>query len=257
MEMDDLTALRLQIEWGADEALLDAPVDRLAPALPRTPASAPPAFTRPPAAAPRPLAPAGPADAAQRARAAPDLAALHAALDGFDACPLRGMASTTVAPSGNPAGGLVLVAEAPTADDDRAGTAFSGALGQTVDRVLASAGLTREALLLCHLVPWRPPGGRQPNEAEVAMCLPFLHRLLALAAPRHVVLLGGWPLRALANDAGGIRRARGRWTEVAAPGLPALPALPMLPPELWLTSPGNRQATWSDLLALLDARVPK
>jgi uracil-DNA glycosylase family 4 len=252
--MDGLAALRLQIEWGADEALQDLPIDRFMPAPTHAPTPAAPA-----ASARRPASPTlaaladAPALAAQAAAAATDLAALHAALDGFDACPLRATASRTVAPSGNPHAGLVLLAEAPGPEDDRSGQAFSGEAGAQMDRILRSAGLSRDNLLLALLTPWRPPGGRPANEAELALCLPFLHRLLVLTRPRRLVLMGAGPIRALTDAENGRRRPRGKWTQVVIPGLDApIPALAMLPPDQWLNSPANKQGTWSDLLSLHD-----
>ena len=254
--MDALAALRLQVEWGADEALLETPSDRFAPAvapataLSRSAAPPPPATAQGPAralAAPSGLA-------ATVAAAADSFAALQAAIDSFDACPLRATASRTVVPDGDPGAGLVLVGEAPGADDDRSGRAFSGAVGAALDRVLGSAGLGRDAMLLSFLVPWRPPGGRAPSESEIATCLPFMHRLLALARPRRVVLLGAGPLRALTGETGGLRQARGRWTHAVVPGLPEpVAALPMLAPELWLKTGMNKQAAWVDALALQEA----
>ena len=256
--MDDIAALRLQIEWGADEALLDAPVDRFSPSpqqpsepirRPVKPQPARPAMVPPPAAgSPHESVP---VLARRQAAAAPDLAALQAATDTFDACLLRATASTTVAPSGNPATGLVLIGEAPSADDDRAGHAFSGPLGQSIDRVLASAGLDRTALLLTLLVPWRPPGGRPLSESEIAQCVPFLQRLLALAGPRHLVLMGAGPLRALAPEAATLRQARGKWVDISIPGIPKpIPTLPIHAPDAWLKTPAARQTIWADLLLL-------
>lgn len=260
--MDDLAALRLLLEWGADEALADLPLDRFVSAA--APASRPASALASPAAvsavhpdASRPAAalPArGAAMAAQAsglAAAAASLDALHDALDGFDGCPLRVTATSTVRPSGNPASRLVLVAEAPGADDDRTGSAFSGPPGQALDQVLASIGLDRGGILLTHLVPWRPPGNRAPNEAEVQACLPFLHRLLALTQPRRLLLLGGGPARALAGATEGVRRLRGRWLPVATPGLddPAQ-ALSLLPLEQWMRSAAGKRALWADLLEL-------
>lgn len=242
--MDDLAALRLLVEWGADEALLDAPVDRFGPAAAAIAAPAlraPPILVRP--------APAVPGSGALDA---PDLAALHAALDALGH-PLRGTASTTVAPSGNPAAGLVLVGEAPGPEDDRSGQAYSGPAGQVLDRVMGSAGLGRDQALLTFLVPWRPPGGRPPSEGEIAACLPYLHRLLALVRPRVVVLMGGGPLRVMAGNAGGSRRARGKWTEIVVPGLDRpISALPMLPPDQVLGSAASKQGTWADMLSLVE-----
>ena len=258
--MDDLAALRLLVEWGADEALADLPLDRFAvrPAPAVAPAALPPTPVRSSQAgtvAARPSAlPAG-AGAAARAQAlaaaASSLSELQAALSAFDGCPLRDMATSTVRADGNPAAGLVLVAEAPTADDDRAGVAFSGAAGALMDRVLASIGLDRSGILLTHLVPWRPPGSRAPTDAEVQACLPFLMRALVLMQPRRVVLLGAAPARALAGTADGIRRLRGRWLTVPMPdGIASVQALPMLPQEQWMRTPTAKRDLWADLVEL-------
>lgn len=249
--MDDLAALRLLVDWGADEALSEAPIDRFArlaaPAAIGLPAGLP---STPPPPVPLPRV-----DAVLQAQAlaagSSTLADLHAALAGFEGCPLHAMATTTVRPDGNPAAGLVLVAEAPGAEDDRTGIAFSGAPGQTLDRVLASIGLDRSMVLLTHLVPWRPPGNRAPSDSEVQACLPFLWRLLHLARPRRLVLLGAAPAKALAGTADSIRRLRGRWLEVREPGgTQQVPGLPMLPMDQWMRSATAKRDTWADLVEL-------
>ena len=164
---------------------------------------------------------------------------------------MRATATNTVRPSGNPAAGLVLVAEAPGAEDDRTGAAFSGPPGQMLDRVLGSIGLDRSAVLLTHLVPWRPPGSRAPNEAEVQTCLPFLHRLLVLTRPRRIVLVGAGPAKALAGATEGVRRVRGRWLPVPVEGedTPAQ-ALPLPPLDQWMRSAAAKRNLWADLLEL-------
>ena len=242
---DALALLRLHIEWGADEALADAPIDR----------AAPPPSTRP---APLPTPPSirqGTTRAQERAQAladaATDLAQLDAALAAFDGCALRATATNLVQPSGNPAAALALIGEAPGPEDDRSASAFSGPLGALLDRMLGSIGLDRTGVLLTTLVPWRPPGNRAPTEAEVQACLPFLLRRLHLMRPRRLVLLGSLAAKALTGSTEGVRQLRGRCRAAAVPGLPApVPALPMLPLEQVARSPALKQATWSDLLAL-------
>ena len=245
--MDDLSALRLQAEWGADEALGEAPVDRFVAAPARPAAAAAAAVPRPALLA----AAQGQSLAQSLADRAGTLDELHAALQAFDGCALRATATHTVRPDGAASAGVVLIGEAPGADDDRSGRAFSGEPGQTLDRVLRSIGLDRSGVLLTTLAPWRPPGSRPLAEAEAQACLPFLLRLLALAQPRRVELLGAAPVRALTGAADNIRRLRGRWQAVAVPGLATpVPALPMLPLELWLRTPDNKRAVWADLLEL-------
>ena len=255
--MDDLAALRLLVEWGADEALADVPVDRFATPVPTVDAAltaGPLQTSSRPAAAPFKAPPRGAAAAVQAgalAAAATTLDALHAALDGFEGCPLRATATNTVRPSGNPAAGLVLVAEAPGAEDDRTGAAFSGPPGQMLDRVLGSIGLDRSAVLLTHLVPWRPPGSRAPNEAEVQACLPFLQRLLALARPRRIVLAGAGPAKALAGATEGVRRLRGRWLPIPIEGGDlSAQALSLPPLDQWMRSAATKRSLWADLLEL-------
>lgn len=253
--MDSLAALRLQVEWGADEALDEQPRDHFRPAPARAPSYEP--SVAPPAV---PVLPARPAPAAARSQAAAGaaetLADLHAALDAFDGCALRATATATVRPDGNPAARLILVAEAPGADDDRAGTAFAGPAGQALDRVLRSIGLDRSSMLLTHLVPWRPPGGRAPTEAEIQLCLPFLLRLLHLVRPDRLLLLGAAPAKALTGSSDGIRRLRGRWLQATLPGDGPIPALPMLPWDQWLRTPAAKRDCWADLLAFRQSLDP-
>ena len=256
--MDMLEALRLQIEWGADEALADAPLDRLAAPPPRVVAPAVvPARVRPPSLAPptasAPLLPI-PTQAA-RARAIADACAtldeLRAALATFDGCPLAGTATNLVFNDGNPHAKLMLIGEAPGAEEDRAGKPFVGPAGQFLDHMLASIGLDRTTCLITNTVFWRPPGNRPPTDAETQVCLPFLLRQIALVRPRHLVLLGAPASKALTGSSAGITRMRGKWLDVTVPGLEApVPTLPMLHPAYLLNTPSAKREAWADWLAL-------
>jgi len=265
--VDALTALRLQAEWGADEALGEVPMDRFAPP-PAVPAHRPaqprpveprpvePRPVEPRPVEPRPVEPrpVEPRPGEPALAGIDGLEALHAATQAFEGCALRATATHTVRPDGNPAAGLILIGDAPGADDDRSGQAFSGPPGQLLDRMLQSIGLDRSGILLVPLVPWRPPGNRPLAEAEIQACLPFLLRLIELVRPRRLVLLGATPVRVLTGSAEPIRRLRGRWIDAVVPGLAApVPALPMPPLDQWLRNVTSKRELWSDLIQL--ARV--
>jgi DNA polymerase len=257
--MDVLEALRLQIEWGADEALADLPLDRLAAPPPRAPA--PPPASRPAAQPTRP-APSQPAilavPAMAQAERARDIAAacatleeLRAALAAFDGCPLSATATNLVFNDGNPETELMLIGEGPGADEDRAGKPFVGKSGQLLDRMLASIGLDRTKCLITNVVFWRPPGNRTPTDAEVQACLPFLYRQIALVRPKRLLLVGGLSAKVLTGNQAGILRSRGKWVQVQVPGLEApLPALPTLHPAYLLRTPGAKREAWADLVLL-------
>ena len=255
--MDALAALRLQIEWGADEALAEAPVDRFGTTVARLAEAARPSPMAP--ATPRPRAAAAAPPPALRAQEhAQQIAAacrtreeLRAALAAFDGCPLSATATNLVFADGNPDAGLMLIGEGPGAEEDRAGRPFVGPSGQFLDRMLASIGLTRDHYLITNLIAWRPPGNRNPTESEIAICLPFLLRHIALVRPRRIVLLGNIPTQAVTGSRTGITRLRGKWLPITIPGLDApIPALPMLHPAFLLRAHGAKRDAWADMIAL-------
>ncbi len=250
-----LAALALQLDWGADEALEAAPPDRAptprAAAPVPVPAAAPRVAAAPAAlsvAVPTPLA----ARAAAAAAAADSLAALREAIAAFDGSALRETATNLVFSDGAPEAGLMLLGEAPGAEEDRLGRPFVGQSGQLLDRMLGSIGLRREdgQVYISNILPWRPPGNRTPSDAEIALFLPFALRHIALARPRHVVLLGGTAAKALLRAKDGIARLRGRWHQVELEGAGTLPMLPTWHPAYLLRTPGAKRDAWADLLLL-------
>jgi len=268
-----LALLQWQIEMGADEAIGPEAVNHLAlnrlappaPAVPRpTLAQNPPrAASARPAASARTAATAAPpraltesaAEPVQSARAlaarAQTIDALAALVAGFDGCPLRRTATNTVFADGNPAAPVLIIGEAPGADEDRLGKPFVGRAGQLLDRMLAAIGLDRTVVQITNVIYWRPPGNRKPTAAEIASCLPFVFRHIVLARPKVLVLAGGTAATSLLDTAEGITRLRGRWFELAVPGLDAtVPTLPMFHPAFLLRSPERKRETWRDLLAL-------
>ncbi|MFN7191075.1 MAG: uracil-DNA glycosylase, partial [Rhodospirillales bacterium] len=208
--MDDLAALRWLVEAGADEAIGETPLDRFAALPPPPPIAAPAAKTPARAVVPVPAAPvaaptlAAPQPAAQAelaartaAAAAQSLAELRAAVAAFEGCALKATATNLVFADGNPAAPLMLMGDAPRADDDRTGTPFSGDIGKLLDRMLATIGLDRSSVYIATAIPWRPSGDRQPTPAEIAACLPFARRHIALARPKLLVLFGELAARSL------------------------------------------------------------
>jgi DNA polymerase len=256
-----LAALRLQIEWGADEALAEAPLDRFAAAV--APVAAPVAPPAAPAVAraaaiPAPALLPAPAAAQRLAAGAADLDALKAAIAAVDS-PLRDTATNLVFADGNPEAGLMLVGEAPGADEDRLGRPFVGVSGQLLDRMFASIGLARaQDFYVTNILPWRPPGNRTPTDAEITLFLPFVLRHIALVRPRHLVLLGGVSAKTLLRARDGITRLRGRWHRVEGAEGAGWPALATLHPAYLLRNAGAKRDAWADLVLLrrtLDGQV--
>lgn len=265
--------LRWTVDAGADEAVGETPRDRFAETAARAAAKSQTAAVPP--AAPRkstnaePNAPSAPrpvrrpasvpiemespdaamASARDLATACATLDDLRAAMAGFDGCSLRHTAKNLVFGDGSPAAPVMFVGEGPGTEEDRTGLPFVGASGQLLDRMIGAIGLDRTGAYIANIIPWRPPGNRNPTSAEVAVCLPFIRRHIELVGPRVLVLVGGTAASALLERSEGVTRLRGRW--LTCPGLgETLPALAIYHPAYLLRQPALKAQAWRDLLAI-------
>ena len=188
--------------------------------------------------------------AAAAAGRASSLEDLRAALAAFDGCALRDTAANLVFAAGDPDAGLLLIGEQPGEAEDRSGTPFAGPDGALLDRMLASAGLARDALLLTPLIPWRPPGcPPPPNAGEIAVCLPFLHRLIAShpASPHRAGRRAGCSHNARPHTT----PPRAGLIDIVLPGLAAhIPTLMMPSPAEVTRTPTARRTAWAALRLL-------
>lgn len=182
------------------------------------------------------------------AESARSLAELKTALEGFSGCNLKNSARNTIFTEGDAASAIMVIGPMPDADDDREGLPFAGKTGLLLDRMLAAIGLERSTIMLGNVVPWRPPGNRPPTLAEMDICRPFIERQIALAEPKHLLLLGNFTARFFFGGTGTIHTLRGQWRDVAAGHL-VLPALASLHPQELLNAPASKSLAWQDLLA--------
>ncbi|MGL4824994.1 MAG: uracil-DNA glycosylase [Alphaproteobacteria bacterium] len=189
-------------------------------------------------------------------RSCGSLEALRQALESFEGCALKQTATQTVFSDGSPQRAKVmLVGEAPGADEDRLGKPFVGLSGQLLDKMFRAIGLSRQDnLYISNIVPWRPPGNRQPTSGEIAVCLPFIERHIGLVNPPFLVALGGTACKAFLQKTEGITKLRGRWFPYQNPYLDKpIPLLVTYHPAYLLRSPGQKKEVWKDLLTLQDA----
>ncbi|MGR4865055.1 uracil-DNA glycosylase [Caulobacter sp. LARHSG274] len=240
---------------GVEAAYAEQPIDRLAEgaALLRARSQPPPPAAV--AAAPAPAFGRGPdlgavvAEAKALAAACPDLPALAAAIAAFDGCPLKTQGARQAVVSRGPADApLMIIGEAPGADEDLQGQPFVGRAGQLLDRMLKAAGLLDRAFVT-NTVFWRPPGNRTPTPQEQAVCAPFLERAIALVRPKMLLLVGGASAKSMLRRDEGILSLRGRWFEwTSSDGQGELPALPTLHPAFLLRQPAAKKKAWTDML---------
>ena len=176
---------------------------------------------------------------------------LRLAVSEYEGCSLKNTATNLVFSDGNENARVMLVGEAPGADEDRQGKPFVGVSGQLLDKMLSSIGLDRSSVYISNIIPWRPPGNRQPTPKEIDLCLPFIRRHIQLVNPLVLILVGGTAAKSLLDKKEGIMRLRGRWFEYAADESDIIiPAIPTFHPAFLLRSPVQKSNAWKDLIQI-------
>lgn len=268
-------ALQWHIDNGVDVVVGEHPVNRTArPEIPINPGL--PAHSDaliPPLPRSAPAAPPVSGSFATQRQAAVDAAMACTTLDqlrdairAYDGLEVKRTATNMVFADGNPAGRVMIVGEAPGADEDRQGLPFVGVSGQLLDRMFECIGLSRQAtdardaLYISNILNWRPPGNRTPTEAEIALALPFIERHIALVRPQYLVLAGAVAAKALLHSDLSISKLRGKLydyqfvTPGIADGLPGFEkaprVIPTYHPSFLLRTPVQKRKAWQDLLML-------
>lgn len=159
-----------------------------------------------------PLFAAGPADVSREQAYASFLEGLRAC----DDCELRGGATQPVPGQGDLDAPLMMVGEAPGAEEDRSGVPFSGPAGRLLDRSLAKLGVRRSRIYITNVVRYRPPENRTPRTGEVAACLHHLVEEILIVRPRIIAALGAVAAHSLLGTSEGLKTLRGRYVETGS-----------------------------------------
>ncbi|RUT31147.1 uracil-DNA glycosylase [Arsenicitalea aurantiaca] len=243
------------LEWyraaGVDIAVGEASIDRFAISAPPRAIAVAAAAAIPQPAPSLPLLGTDPDEAMALAAACTTLDELREAFARFEGCALKQRARQICFADGNPQAQIMLLGEAPGEQEDMEGRPFVGRAGRLLDRMLAAIGLDRTKVYIANVVPWRPPGNRNPTPQEMAACAPFLHRQIALVAPKLLLTLGNIASRTIFESTTGIMRLRGQQKSVTIGGH-GTTALATLHPAYLLRTPGAKQLAWRDMLALAE-----
>lgn len=170
-------------------------------------------------------------------------------MDAYDGCVLKKRATRLVFADGNPQADIMLVGEGPGREEDRVGKPFVGPAGQLLDKMLGAIGLDREKVYIANMVPWQPPGNRDPSPEELALCAPFLYRQIELVGPKLLITLGRVPSQYIFETRTTIGRLRGQWQDLTINSL-ALKGMASWHPAYLLRTPAAKEQSWRDLISL-------
>jgi len=156
-------------------------------------------------------------------------------------CALCDGRARTVPGEGNPSARLMLVGEGPGATEDATGRPFVGQAGQLLDKILEAIESPRPTTFIANIVKCRPPQNRKPLPDEMAACLPYLHRQIALVKPRVLVALGSTAAEGMLGVKKSLGELRGKvhhWN--------GIPLVVTYHPAALLRNPNWKKPTWDD-----------
>lgn len=243
------------LDWyaamGVDELLEETPQNRLTAKPKRPPLKTAAAPSSSPATA-QPAAAALLQETQALADAAQTLAELEQAVKNFKGLSICKTATNPVFADGIADSQLMIIGEAPGAQEDRQGVPFCGPSGHLLDKMLAAIGHDRKKnCYISNVIFWRPPGNRNPSPEEIAVCRPFVQKHIALIRPKVLFLAGGVAIRALLEDDRSIGRLRGQVHSYHNPvDNRQTPVVVSYHPSYLLRMPTQKRLAWDDLLLL-------
>lgn len=180
----------------------------------------------------------------------PTLDELAQQVANCQACGLCKTRKQTVFSAGIPGSDLMVIGEAPGADEDAQGEPFVGRAGQLLDKMLAAVDCSRTRnVYIANVLKCRPPGNRNPEPVEISSCSPYLIHQVKINKPRAILLVGSFAIRTLLNTQEAVGKVRGRVHHVDLGGL-VIPAVASYHPAYLLRNPIEKRKSWEDLQLL-------
>jgi DNA polymerase len=266
-----IASLQWHIDHEAADAVLDIAADRTAiPDIAKVVQNLPtqtakPQLEKPQASLPNDIMGAAEAVivAQNLAQESKNLEELKKAIADFEGLSLKKTASHMVFSDGNAKADVMIIGEAPAAEEDIQGKPFVGESGQLLNKIIACIGLDRQngqadkSVYMTNILNWRPPGNRTPTQAEIDVSLPFIERHIALIKPKAIIMLGGVAAKGLLRRSESISKLRGGFHDYQVPeslanegvGTP-ISAIVTYHPAYLLRTPAQKKAVWDDMLML-------
>ena len=161
-------------------------------------------------------------------------------------CDLKKNAKNIVFSDGNPKSKIMLIGEAPGANEDEEGLPFVGRAGMLLDKMLAAINLDRKKVYISNIINYRPPENRRPTDEEIKRYLPFITKHIEIINPKILVLLGSTAMNALIGNDVVISKMRGKWIEKEF-GNCKTSVIITFHPAFLMRQPAQKKMSWIDL----------
>ena len=185
---------------------------------------------------------------------AENLLRLKKSINEIKNCNLKDSATNIVFSDGNPKSKIMLVGEAPGANEDKEGLPFVGRAGALLDKMLAAINLNRKKVYISNIINFRPPDNRRPTDEEIKRYLPFITKHIEIINPKILVLLGSTAMNALIGNEVVISKMRGKWIEKKF-GNCKTSVIITFHPAFLMRQPAQKKMAWIDLKMIRDKKI--
>lgn len=192
------------------------------------------------------------AKAKKAAEKCKNLEELRKAVENFDGCGLKKMATNTVFCDGDASSKVMVIGEAPGNHEDLQGIPFCGDSGKLLDAMFAQIGLTRESgFYITNVIFWRPPGNRRPTDEELQICRPFVERHIQLVDPKIIILVGATSMSAVLGVKDPVSKVRGEIIDFAPDFMDRkIDSFVIFHPSYLMRQSAKKRIAWRDMLKL-------
>ena len=183
-----------------------------------------------------------------------NLERLKKSIRSIKKCSLKDNAKNMVFSDGNPKSKIMLIGEAPGANEDEEGLPFVGRAGALLDKMLSAINLDRKKVYISNIVNYRPPENRRPTDEEIKRYLPFITKHIEIINPKIIVLLGSTAMNALIGNEVVISKMRGKWIEKKF-GSCKTSVIITFHPAFLMRQPAQKKMAWIDLKMIRDRKI--
>ena len=163
-------------------------------------------------------------------------------------CELSQTRMQTVFGVGNRQADVLIIGEAPGAEEDKQGEPFVGSAGQLLNAMLKAVGFERNDVYIANILKCHPPGNRDPSAEEASQCLPYLKRQIELVQPKVILALGRIAAQRLLQTNTSLARLRGKQHYMEDI---TVPVIVTYHPAYLLRAPQEKRKSWEDLQFLM------
>ncbi|WP_440937606.1 uracil-DNA glycosylase [Candidatus Pelagibacter sp.] len=172
-------------------------------------------------------------------------------INSIENCNLKSNSNHLILGDGKPDSPIMLIGEAPSANEDESGKTFQGEVGTLLDKMLLAIEIKRDSIYLSYAINFRPPEDRKPTSQEIKRYSIFLKKHISIIDPKLIILMGSSAMEALTGSGNKISKERGNWKEIILDNK-TYPMMISFNPSYLIRFPENKKYSWEDLKKIRD-----